>query len=114
LVKKTITLSDDIKGSVEKGLQQLLGPKINVAEIVDSINFDGYTITDEEGIYRPDTIKEIKSIDDPNNMIMNIVGGKESLERVSDVIENITEVNEEKAKDIKQILLKQNFQKYNG
>jgi len=110
LVKKTITLSDDIKGSVEKGLQQLLGPKINVAEIVDSINFDGYTITDEEGIYRPDQIKEIKSIDDPNNMITNIVGGKENYEKVSDVIENITEVNEEKAKDIKEILLKQNFQ----
>ena len=111
LVKKTITLSDDIKGSVEKGLQQLLGPKINVAEIVDSINFDGYTITDEEGIYAPKEIEEIKSIDDPNNYLTRFEGNSQIFTKVSDVIEKITEVNEEKAKDIKEILLNQNFQK---
>ena len=48
---KTITLSDDIKFSVEKGLQDLLGPKVNVTEITDAMNFKGYDITETEGFY---------------------------------------------------------------
>tara|TARA_R100000773_G_scaffold36813_1_gene31797 strand:+ start:606 stop:2399 length:1794 start_codon:yes stop_codon:yes gene_type:complete len=109
VVKKTITLSDDIKNSVEKALQQLLGPKTNVSEIVKRIDFDNYQISDIEGLYAPQEIKEIKSIDDPLNFLTSIEGGSQKFKKVSDVIENITEVNEEKAKDIKEILLNQQF-----
>jgi len=110
VVKKTITLSDDIKNSVEKALQQLLGPKTNVSEIVKRIDFDNYQISDIEGLYAPQEIKEIKSIDDPLNFLTSIEGGSQKFKKVSDVIENITEVNEEKAKDIKEILLNQQFE----
>jgi hypothetical protein len=111
VVKKTITLSDNIEKSVEKALQQLLGPKTNVSEIVKRIEFKKYKISDIEGLYAPEEIKEIKSIDDPTNAMFTISNqGSEKLRIVSEVIENITEVNEEKAKDIKQILLNQQFE----
>ena len=110
VVKKTITLSDKIENSVEKALQQLLGPKTNVSEIVKRIDFKDYQISDLEGLYAPQEIKEIKSIDDPLNILTSIEGGDEKFKKVSDVIENITEVNQEKAKDIKEILLNQQFE----
>ena len=110
VVKKTITLSDNIEKSVEKALQQLLGPKTNVSEIVKRIDFKKYKISDIEGLYAPQEIKEIKSIDDPLNILTSIEGGGNKFKKVSDVIENITEVNEEKAKDIKEILLNQQFE----
>ena len=110
VVKKTITLSDNIEKSVEKALQQLLGPKTNVSEIVERIDFNKYKISDIEGLYAPQEIKEIKSIDDPLNILTSIEGGGDKFKKVSDVIENITEVNEEKAKDIKEILLNQQFE----
>jgi len=110
VVKKTITLSDNIEKSVEKALQQLLGPKTNVSEIVKRIDFKNYKISDIEGLYAPQEIKEIKSIDDPLNILTSIEGGGNKFKKVSDVIENITEVNEEKAKDIKEILLNQQFE----
>jgi len=110
VVKKTITLSDNIENSVEKALQQLLGPKTNVSEIVKRIDFKNYKISDIEGLYAPQEIKEILSIDDPNNVISSIEPGGTKFTKVSYIIENITEVNEEKAKDIKEILLNQQFE----
>lgn len=110
VVKKTITLSDNIEKSVEKALQQLLGPKTNVSDIVKRIEFKNYKISNIEGLYAPQEIKEILSIDDPNNVLSSIEPGGTKFTKVSYIIENITEVNEEKAKDIKEILLNQQFE----
>ena len=83
---------------------------VRLQEIVKRIDFKDYKISDIEGLYAPQEIKEIKSIDDPLNILTSIEGGDEKFKKVSDVIENITEVNEEKAKDIKEILLNQQFE----
>ena len=64
--------NDDLKGSVKNVLRKLLGRKVNVDEILESLGsdfFEGKTISDIEAIFEPKQLVNVLDIDDANNII---------------------------------------------
>ena len=116
LVNETISLSDDIKFSVEKGLQDLLYPKVNVTEITDAINFEGYDITETEGLYEPTLVKDIKTVQDPNNVITKLtddgIGTEGSVvEFIEDTAKEFRN-NDETGKKLQKLFFHQGFEDF--
>ena len=64
--------SDDLEGGVKNVLRKLLGRKVNVDEILQSLGsdfFEGKTISDIEAIFEPKQLVNVLDIDDANNII---------------------------------------------
>lgn len=116
LVNETISLSDDIKSSVEKGLQDLLGPKVDVSEITEGISFKGYKITETEGVYQPTLVKRILTVQDPSNFIQTVTSEGVSTEGnvvtfIGDTAKEFR-VNDDTGKKLQKLFFHQGFEDF--
>ena len=64
----------DVKGSVESVLQDLLGRDVDVNEVMNQLPenfFEGKNITDIEALFTPQEVVEIKEVDSRQNVMMD-------------------------------------------
>ena len=64
----------DVRGSVERVLQKLLGRDVDVNEVMNQLPdnfFEGKNITDIEALFAPEEVVEIKEIDSRKNVMMD-------------------------------------------
>ena len=115
-MNETISLSDDIKFSVEKGLQDLLEVQSYNTRNIDAINFEGYDITETEGLYEPTLVKDIKTVQDPNNVITKLTG--DGIGTEGSVVEFIEDTakefrnNDETGKKLQKLFFHQGFEDF--
>ena len=64
----------DVRGSVERVLQDLLGRDVDINEVMNQLPedfFEGKNITDIESLFTPQEVVEIKEIDSRKNVMMD-------------------------------------------
>ena len=64
----------DVRGSVERVLQDLLGRDVDINEVMNQLPedfFEGKNITDIEALFTPQEVVEIKEIDSRKNVMMD-------------------------------------------